>query len=1056
MSYIKIAEVTLILLFSFSAILISGFAQNQNQDVAINNQAAGENLHQGDSGGSAGLIAPGRLIERSKSDQLSSSIAPTESENVVRPQNITESKQPFVQASAVEPASPKIEPATRTAIAQNPISEANAMIGGDNASQMERNRNYTQNVAATANKSNISAAVPAISENLTQTENTTIQIDEKEKELDETASRFLISETGGDRIWIQGKHPMEYRWTPQTFAGFFYDLKEGIGNETLDIFLGGSEEAPSRTISPGNLRYKTLAEDLDFKFDDWGRYQVIGFMANKYFAGYKGTQGVVDRDYNLINEGQLRKVLIDSDDERTISSGSVLPLEEGYELRIKEVDINGNKVYFALAKNGEEIDSKVISTENLQSSTYAYEVDIGGEDVPILFAHVASVFAGPESNLVTVNGLFQISDTFASVEPDDEYGKMKVNTVDDKGIEMENEESLSLKKGSTEEIFGNVGFQIADAELLRFAPVIMDRVGTYDVRGTLVSPQEREVFTWNPYNFEGFYYDIDGDIGTETLMTKITDSLKIQEGDLVYETSPQPVEFEFDNWGKYEVIGFLADKYFAGYNEDTIFTEEASSIDEGQLRKVLLDSDDERTISTGSVLPLEEGYELRIKQVDINGNKVYLALAKDGAEIDSKVVIPSASGESSSNYMYKVDISGKDVPIIATHLQSVFRGTETDLATIDGIFQVSDSPKSVEEGENYGKMKVESIGDTGIAMKNDDPITLSRDKTIELMENLRFEVADNSNRDFAPVAKKSAGGMPLNLNISEAVVNRTTTVLVRSDNRPVKDVQIFVGGNSIGKTDESGSAVFTPSKLGKFELLATKSGYVEAKTNIAVMSSLAEAMLAGNQTKSLLINAPNEVPKGDEFVISVTEFLNQTPVETAIVFFDSNGIGNTSFQGTLRYSSDAVGDHTIRAEKEGFKSGTRKIVITSQLMIQNLIVPAKAIKGKSVNVKANIQNAGKINDTKVIDLKVNGKVQESKEVSLDPGENRTVAFSFKPEEPGIYRISLDDKVSTVTVEESKTNYALIALLIILIALGAGFYLYETGRLEKFKKKPQGP
>ena len=77
--------------------------------------------------------------------------------------------------------------------------------------------------------------------------------------------------------------------------------------------------------------------------------------------------------------------------------------------------------------------------------------------------------------------------------------------------------------------------------------------------------------------------------------------------------------------------------------------------------------------------------------------------------------------------MYKVDIgSEKDVPIIAAHIQSVFRGTETDLATVDGIFQVSDSPESVEEGEIHGKMKVESLGDDGITMRNDGTISLGR------------------------------------------------------------------------------------------------------------------------------------------------------------------------------------------------------------------------------------------------------------------------------------------------------------------------------------------
>jgi len=779
-------------------------------------------------------------------------------------------------------------------------------------------------------------------------------------------------------------------------------------------------------------------------------------MAEKYFAGYKGTRDVVDKDYSLINEGQLRKVLIDSDTEQTISPGSVLPLEEGYELRIKEVDVNGNKVYLALAKNGEEIDSKVVSPDNLKSSTYTYKVDIGGEDVPILMAHVSSVFAGPESNLVTVNGLYQVSDNYTSVEPDDKYEKMEVTTVGDTSIEMENEDSFNLKRGGTQKIFGNVSFEVADANDLRFAPVILDRTGTYEVRGTLINPNKIEDFTWSPYNFEGFYYNIDDDIGTENLTAKITDSTKIQEGNLIYETAPQPVKFSFEDFGMYDVIGFLADKYFAGYNKDTKFTDEASAIGEGQLRKVLMDSEDERTISTGSVLPLEEGYELRIKQVDINGNKVYLALAKNGEEVDSRVVTPSASSDSSSTYMYKMDIGGKDVPIIAAHIQSVFRGTEADLATVDGLFQVSDVAKSVEEGESYDKMKVESLGDNGITMQNDDSITLSRDKTVDLMENLKFQVADNSNRDFAPVATKTAAGKLLSLNITESVINRTTKISVRADNKPISGVLISVAGNSIGITDETGSISFTPTKLGNVAVEARKTGFANAETNMAVMSSLAAARLSINQTNALVVNAPSEVLKGEDFVVGVIENLNQTPMEGANVFFDDEIIGNTSAQGTLKFSSDKVGDHTLLAKMDGYESGSKTILVASPVKVQSLLVPSKARAGQTIDVKANVQNVGETFDTRKLELKVNDEVLESKELGLNPGENKTVTFKYKPEELGTYRITLDDKSSTVDVEKIQPNYAMLALILLsLIVLGTVFYLYETGKLENLTKNLRG-
>jgi hypothetical protein len=128
---------------------------------------------------------------------------------------------------------------------------------------------------------------------------------------------------------------------------------------------------------------------------------------------------------------------------------------------------------------------------------------------------------------------------------------------------MENEDSLTLRRGSTVEIFGDVSFLVADADELRFAPLVK-KTGSYDVRGTVIDPSETSEFTWNPYNFEGFYYDIDDDVGTETMTMRISGGSKIEEGDLEYSTKSQPVKFEFSDWGKYDVIGFMADKYFAG------------------------------------------------------------------------------------------------------------------------------------------------------------------------------------------------------------------------------------------------------------------------------------------------------------------------------------------------------------------------------------------------------------------------------------------------------------------------------------------------------------
>ena len=853
---------------------------------------------------------------------------------------------------------------------------------------------------------------------------------------------------GNDRIWRQGIDPLDYTWTPQSFSGFFYDLKDEVGAETLTVHLGGTASNPNRAVDQNNLVYKSNVQSIKYKFESWGSYNVMGFMADKYFAGYGKTE-VVDSNISLINDGQLRQVLIDNDDEHTITSGSVLPLEEGYELRVKEVDVNGNKAYMSLAKDGKEIDSKVISPDSLTSSTYEYKISISGEDVPIIMAHIANVFASAESNLVTVDGLFQLSGDYTSIDSGDKYGKMKVTSYDDSGITMKNEDTLTLRKAGTVNIFGDVAFLVADADALRFAPIVQ-RTGTYTVRGTIIKPSDYngKQFTWTPYNFEGFYYDIDNDIGTENLTAKFT-SNSIQEGDLFYETKPMSIKFKFEDWGKYDVIGFMADKYFAGYNNGTVFTDPFSVINEGQLRKVLIDSDDQQTIATGSVLSLQEGYELRIKQVDINGNKVYLSLAKDGKEVDSKVVTPSSSiTDKAADYMYKVTVgSQKDIPIIVAHVQSVFRGTETDLATIDALFQVSDNPESVEEGQVYDKMKITSLSSDSITMTNrDNAISLGQNRIITVMGNLQFQVADNPNRDLAPIAQETTAGSLMTLSVPAAIVSTPVQISVKAGTEALSGVQVLVSGENVGNTDVTGNISYTPNSTGTFDVVARKIGYSDATGSLVVTTSAGAVASAAKAAlnNTLTINVPSEVIKGESFIITVVGGANQTPMANVSILFDNTSIGITSPDGTITYTANVIGDHTVTAQLTGYQSVTRTVSVISPIKVVGISVPLKANTGQAVKVTANVQNTGTANDTEKLDLIVNGNVTDSRNVTLGPGQNTTATFSYTPKDPGVYRINVDDQSGTLTAEKAQTNFALIALiLVILIAIGAGAYLYKT-------------
>jgi len=870
--------------------------------------------------------------------------------------------------------------------------------------------------------------------------------EEEEEEDKETSETEKDSEDQSwedyptDRIWREGM-PLEYTWTPLSFSGFFYDMDDQVGTETLTISLDSQGD---RTVDSGGLVYYSDVQEINFEYGDWGKFQVIGFMADKYFAGYVAND-VIDRDLSMINENQLRRVLVDSDDDQTITTGSVLSLEEGYELRIKEIDINGNKVWLALAKDGEEIDSKVVSPDGASTSTYKYEVEIGGRDTPLVMAHIENVFQGAESSLVTVDGLFQISDTYASVEDGDKYGEMEVIAVSDQGIEMNNEDSFTLRKDKIVNIMGDVGFEVADSDTVRFAPIVQ-RKGTYEIRGTIIDPSKIDEFVWNAYNFEGFYYDIDDDVGTESLKVILTGE-KIEDRDLIYETSPQSVEFKFDKWGKYDVIGFMADKYFAGYNNGTELTDEYSIINEGELRKVLMDSDDDTTLSSGSAMPMKEGYELQIKEVDLDGNKVWLALTKDGDEVGNKVVTPDSANVKSSTFVYEIPIGSEDVPIVAAHVATVFRGSEQDLATIDGIFQVSDTAESVEEGEVHGKMEVDSLSDQGITMRNDGSISLGKGKEIEIMGNLKFVVADNNERNFAPFATKVGEVEPLKINVPETVVDNVAEIEVVSGNRGVSGVKVQVDGKDIGTTGTDGTINYTPTESGTFQVKAQLSGYEDASGSIVVRSAA--------ETRLLTLDLPSEVKKGQTFVVTVKGGLNATAMQDVNLTFDDMDIGTTDSKGTLSYSSDAVGQHTVKASKEGYDDISRTITVITAVMVESINISDEPTAGKNVQVTASVRNTGTTEDGKELEFKVNGERVSTKNVTLAAGEAEQVSFEYRPADPGTYSFEVDGKQSRVTVEEAKSNIMWIAaILLILVIAGAGAYLYKTGELEALKQRLQ--
>ena len=304
-------------------------------------------------------------------------------------------------------------------------------------------------------------------------------------------------------------------------------------------------------------------------------------------------------------------------------------LEEGYSLNIVEVDVSGDKVWVQLEKDGDVVDNGFLSSD----SDYVYETDLGDtEDVPLIAVHLDQIFSGAETNAVFVDGIFQVSDEYVKIENGDRFEKMEISSTSSSGITMKNRDSFTLSKGDTVEIMGILSFLVADDDDIRFAPIVeTSEPGTYELRGT-VHDEVFDTTVWTPFNFEGFYYNIDENVSTESLaLTEDISGRSIDDETLVYSTSPALVKFEHEDWGSYEVIGFMAEKYFAGYPDDTFGNSKSVSVlSDNILAKVLIDDDNKKSMFTGSSLTLDEDYSLEIAEVDVNGDTVWVQLKKDG------------------------------------------------------------------------------------------------------------------------------------------------------------------------------------------------------------------------------------------------------------------------------------------------------------------------------------------------------------------------------------------------------------------------------------------
>src|SRR5574341_705530 len=180
-------------------------------------------------------------------------------------------------------------------------------------------------------------------------------------------------------------------WNARNFQGFWYDLKDNLFSETLQI---NSEPltASDRTIDAGHLWYNTSRLMVPYKVyeNGWGTvdHGLDSNGSNVPGGGYYAVAGWQGTKYVAVNGkvNKLSRLLIEqgnaSSEKKTLAAGETWDMGEGYALTVNSIDAEAipRRARFTLSLNGINLDNRMVA----QGDKYTYNASLGGENnVPV-------------------------------------------------------------------------------------------------------------------------------------------------------------------------------------------------------------------------------------------------------------------------------------------------------------------------------------------------------------------------------------------------------------------------------------------------------------------------------------------------------------------------------------------------------------------------------------------------------------------------------------------------------------------------------------------------
>jgi|GEM_PF-3105620 S-layer-related duplication domain len=563
--------------------------------------------------------------------------------------------------------------------------------------------------------------------------------------------------------------------SPMNWGAFYYKINSNESTEVMYVYpynetgpMVFSSDIAQSIPQKIDIIYETVPLTLKYGYGGWsygkdngvnqyGVYTIVNFFSDTYVA-ISPENYILNPDNPIpsplykhtASSDKLAKLVMNDDDLYQLKTGEELPLGSGYTLIPEQIDVKGKKAKLNLFKDGKLIGSSIVNTDvgsaDSQADTMILKQTVLNEsDIQIFRVRAAQVFQGTSDSIVEIEGIWLIDpDSAFIVDPDEDFGEFEPETISSTVLRYKvdqlpfiEDKVTSLGKGISLE---TLEFDTSATEWGFFLIKEQSAPKKYEIRSHILTAGNYAAGIL-PSDFAGFY--ISGYSGTEemNIASSVSDTNRaIPKGDLTYNSTPLRRGYP----------GGLSDNFYrvSLFGQDYVTF---SATETNKVMELVTSSGTRRTLATGQEFNIGNGYTLVPNQIDVGGKKAHLEIFKDGKSIGSSIV--DTQTNDGKTWTLNKTVLGKDTAVAKVYVDSVFQGTNDSLLEIRGIWMADyTTAREIKTDDDFGKLEYAGLenvaGVNKLVFKSNENLTLEKDKTIVLTDDLSLKIANNNTLRF--------------------------------------------------------------------------------------------------------------------------------------------------------------------------------------------------------------------------------------------------------------------------------------------------------------------